>query len=66
MLFSMKEQIKHIHTSSCGAIYSLGTLGAVVYYFQHAASISEGVIGIVKSLFWPALLVYKAIELLHV
>jgi hypothetical protein len=47
------------HTSVlCG----LGLIGAVIYYVQHAAGFWAGCAGIVKAIFWPALLVYKLLE----
>lgn len=48
-----------------GGIYGMGFIGAAVYYIQHAGSFWMGVLGFVKALFWPALLIYKALELLH-
>lgn len=47
-----------------GGIYGLAVLGAAVYYVQHARTLVEGLIGIAKALFWPAMLMYKVIELL--
>ncbi len=45
-----------------GIIYGLGFLGAVIYYISHAVSFWMGVIGFLKSLVWPALLVYEALK----
>jgi hypothetical protein len=42
----------------------LAFLGAVVYYLQHATSFWEGVLGVLKALVWPAMLIYKALEFL--
>jgi hypothetical protein len=50
--------------SSCGGAYGLGFLGALVYYFQHAASFQAGLLGLLKAIVWPAIFVYKALELL--
>lgn len=47
-----------------GAIYGLGIIGTAVYYIQHASSFWIGVIGIIKAVFWPAVLLYKVFELL--
>ena len=46
------------------AVYGLGVVGAAVYFIQHATTIGQGVLGVLKALVWPALLVYKALELL--
>ncbi len=43
---------------SGGAMYGLGFIGALVYYLSHAASFWAGVLGILKAIVWPALLVY--------
>jgi hypothetical protein len=51
-------------SGSCGAIYGLGLIGAAVYFIQHAPDFWMGVLGLIKAIFWPALFVYKALELL--
>ena len=48
-----------------GAIYGLGFIGAVVYYIQHADSFTTRVIGFLKALVWPAMVVYKVLEYLN-
>jgi len=47
-----------------GAIYGLGLIGAAIYFIQHANSFGAGVLGILKAIVWPALFVYKLLELL--
>lgn len=47
-----------------GGIYGMAFIGAVVYFLQHAATFWEGVLGIVKAIFWPAILIYKLLEFL--
>jgi hypothetical protein len=47
-----------------GAIYGLGFLGALVYYLQHATSLGVGIIGVLKAIFWPGVILYKVLELL--
>ena len=47
-----------------GGIYGMAFIGAAVYYIQHATTFWAGVIGFGKALFWPAVLMYKVIELL--
>ena len=51
--------------NSSGGIYGFGLIGAAVYYLVHAASFWIGVIGIIKAIFWPAILIYKVFDLLH-
>jgi len=45
-------------------IYGMAFLGGVVYYIQHATTFWGAVFGIFKALFWPAVLMYKLLELL--
>jgi hypothetical protein len=44
------------------AVYGLGLLGALVYYWQHATSFWQYVVAVLKSVVWPALLVYDALR----
>lgn len=46
------------------AVYGLGFIGALIYYVQHAASFTQGLIGFLKALVWPAFLIYKLLEFL--
>lgn len=46
------------------AVYGLGFIGALVYYLQHATTFWGGVLGVLKAFVWPALLVYKVLDLL--
>jgi hypothetical protein len=45
-----------------GGVYGLAFLGAVVYYIQHAETFWLGVLGFLKAIIWPAMLVYKLLE----
>lgn len=47
-----------------GAIYGLGVIGAAVYFIQHTTSFWDGVLGVGKAIFWPAVVLYKVLELL--
>jgi hypothetical protein len=42
-----------------GAVYGLGMIGALVYFFGSAESGRDYVLAIPKASVWPALLVYK-------
>ncbi len=46
------------------AMYGVGLIGAAVYYISTATSIGMGVLGFLKSLIWPAFLVYEALKAL--
>jgi len=47
-----------------GGIYGMAFIGGVVYYLQHATTFWVAILGIFKALFWPAVLMYKLLELL--
>ena len=47
-----------------GGIYFFAFLGAAIYYIENAASFGDGLWGVIKALFWPAMLLYKAFEAL--
>ncbi len=49
-----------------GAVYGLGFVGALVYFIQHATTFGMGIFGLLKAMVWPAILVYKALELLKI
>jgi len=50
--------------ASGGAIYGMGLIGALVYYLSTADTFGMGVLGFLKALVWPAMLVYKLLEFL--
>ncbi len=47
-----------------GAVYGLGMIGAVAYFFGSAESGRDYVLAAPKAVFWPALLVYKLLKYL--
>lgn len=53
-------------SASSGAIYGIDMIGALIYYLQHATSFLMALVGIVKAILWPAVVVYKVLELLKV
>jgi uncharacterized membrane protein len=58
----------YIRSVSCGGgaggIYGLAFIGAGIYFIQHSISFWGGVLGILKALVWPAVVMYKVMELL--
>lgn len=48
-----------------GAVYGIGMIGALVYFFQSAATGRDKALAAPKAIFWPALLVYKALKQLN-
>ena len=47
---------------SGGAVYGLGTIGALVWYWKKAEGPGQHAVGVLKSFVWPAFLVYHAFE----
>lgn len=65
----MEKQVKVINKhvgGGGGAVYGLGVIGALFYFLQHSATASETIIGIIKAFFWPAFIVFRLLEFLHV
>ncbi len=60
----MSKQSISCHANS-GALYGLGVIGAAVYYVQHASGFMDGVIGLGKAVFWPAVILYRVLEMLQ-
>jgi hypothetical protein len=51
-------------SSGGDAVYGMGLVGALVWTWQQADGLGEHVVGILKSLVWPAFLVYDAFQAL--
>lgn len=47
-----------------GGLYGLAFIGAVVYYIQNANNFTEGLIGVLKALVWPAFLIHRLLGFL--
>jgi hypothetical protein len=47
-----------------GAVYGLGFIGALVWFWQEATGFGEHVVGVLKAIVWPAFLVYDALKAL--
>lgn len=57
--------MKQEHGSgSASAVYGLGFIGAAVYYISAATGFWIGVLGVLKAIVWPAILVYEALKTL--
>jgi hypothetical protein len=52
-------------SSASDAVYGLGLIGAWVYYIGHAATFWMGVLGFLKGIVWPAMLVFELLKYLH-
>jgi len=56
------------NNSSCscgGGIYFFGFIGAVIYYIQNSTSFGNGILGILKAIVWPVILIYKLFGFLY-
>jgi hypothetical protein len=57
----------HRHGSGSGAVggaYFLAFVGAAVYYIMQATSFWTGVLGFLKAIVWPAMLIFRLFEFL--
>ena len=54
----------YMNRTTSEAVYGLGLIGAAVYFISHATTFWAGVLGFLKALVWPAILVYKLLEIL--
>lgn len=50
------------HNAGAGGAYGLGFIGALVYFLKTATGFWMGVLGVLKAIVWPAILVYKLLE----
>lgn len=48
-----------------GAVYGLGLIGALVWFWQQAHGLGEHVVAVLKAIVWPAFLVYDALKALR-
>lgn len=60
-----KCNVNHSHTGIAGGGYGLAFIGAAVYFVQQADGFWTGVLGILKAMVWPAILIYKVFSLLN-
>ncbi len=62
----IREKPKVIYRSGAsGAVYGLGMIGAWVYFIGHATTFGIGVLGFLKGIVWPALLIFEALKYLQ-
>ncbi len=65
---STEYQPRRTHVTYRGggeAVYGFGLIGAWVYYIGQATSFGMGVLGFLKGIVWPALLVYELLKYLN-
>lgn len=61
---SNEQRIRENSAAGGGAAYGLGFVGALIYFFQHADTFWQFVLGFLQAIVWPALLVYKILDFL--
>lgn len=54
----------HQSNASSGAVYGLGVVGAAIYFISVSTSFWMGVLGFLKAIIWPTILVYKALQII--
>jgi hypothetical protein len=55
-----KEKCRRMNKGGASEIvYCLGLIGAAIYYIQHAAGFWIGVLGVLKAIVWPVILIYN-------
>lgn len=55
----------NMHKGGGSAVYGLGFIGAAVYFIGQATSFWLGVLGFLKALVWPALMVYEVFKAIY-
>ena len=59
---------KHMHKGSSagafGGVYGLAFVGVAVYYIQQSDGFLMALVGVLKAIVWPALLIYKVFTML--
>jgi hypothetical protein len=53
-------------SASHNPVYGLGFIGAAIYFISTASGFWMGVLGFLKAIVWPAMLVYYALKSLAV
>lgn len=54
-----------IHRGGGEAVYGFGLIGAWIYYIGQATSFGMGLLGFLKGIVWPAMLVYELLKFLN-
>jgi hypothetical protein len=50
------------NNAPAGAVYGLGLIGAAIYYIGAATTFGMGLLGFLKALVWPVILVMEALK----
>ena len=47
-------------------VYGMGVIGALFYFISNAQTFTDGLIGVLKAIVWPAFIVFKLLEFLKI
>jgi hypothetical protein len=66
---NLKKKFKNVNVNVNGkgnpsVFYVLGMIGSAIYFISTADGFWDGVLGVLKSLVWPAFLVFEALSAL--
>ena len=66
---NLKKKFKNVNVDVRGngnpsVFYGLGIIGSAIYFISTASGFWDGVLGVLKSLVWPAFLVFEALSAL--
>ena len=61
-----KPTRNHGSNASGGAVYGFGFIGAAIYFISQATTFWMGVLGFLKAIVWPAILVFEVLRKLAV
>ena len=53
------------HDATGGSIYGLGMIGVAIYFIQQVHGFWPIVVAILKAIVWPAFLLYRIFDMLH-
>ncbi|KAF0091699.1 MAG: hypothetical protein FD141_1488 [Fusobacteria bacterium] len=60
-----ENKVKNVSSdASGGAVYCLGIIGAAIYFISNASGFWMGVLGFLKAIVWPAILVFELLKYL--
>jgi hypothetical protein len=63
----ISNKYSHCHGSNqSNTIYGLGVVGALFYFLSNSTSFWEVILGIGKSIFWPAILTFNLLTYLQI
>lgn len=60
-----RNKTRVIHRGGGEAVYGFGLIGAWIYYIGQATSFGMGLLGFLKGIVWPAMLVYELLKYLN-